>query len=256
MKHITDTCFIIYARLRSERMPFKMLEPFAGTSLIDIALNKILQCPQVIRPNFYLCVHEPELIAKGKQYGVNVFERSRESAEEDSRLPVLMEWWDKLPFTYCVAISAAAPCLRVRTIGSFIDTFRKSDAEGMVSVRPQKTYHWNEAMELVTPWPEGQDLMNTKAVETTYEVVGALFAGRLDTIGEGKWMGSFQQPGDPALFPLPYSDEALDIDTPMDFQISEAYYNTHWRAAVHPAEELVFDLTGEPIIIPPEGLSH
>ena len=53
MKNIKDICFIIQARLSSERVPRKMIKPFAGTSLVDIACKKINQSIQIPNENFY-----------------------------------------------------------------------------------------------------------------------------------------------------------------------------------------------------------
>ena len=224
MKNIDDICFVIYARLDSHRAPNKMLRPFGDSTLIDVALSKIKRCEEIPLSNFYLCVHEPELIYRGNAHGVKVFKRSYESAHEDSKLPVLMEWWDKLPYTYCIIHSACVPFLRHQTIDKFVRAFRESDSEGMFSVVQRNTYYWNKEKQLVTPWPEGEDLMNSKAVEATYEGIGALFAGRLDTIGDGKWMGSFQKPNDPELFVIEDGKEALDIDDEWEFDLCDAYF--------------------------------
>ena len=53
MKDINDVCFIIQARTQSTRVPNKMLRPFAGSSLLEIAINKILQSSLIPKENFY-----------------------------------------------------------------------------------------------------------------------------------------------------------------------------------------------------------
>lgn len=224
MKRFEDIAFIIYARLGSQRVPRKMLRPFANTTLIDLALSQI-QCSKVIpKENFYLCVHEAELIDIGENRGVQIFRRSEASANEDSHLPTLMEWWDKLPFTYCVAISPCHPFLRIETIDTFIKMYQESEYDGMFTVVARKNYFWDTDGKLSTPWPEGEDLLNTKAVGITYEGAHCMWAGRLDTIGSGKWMGSFQKPHDPALYVIEEEREALDIDYEWQFNLCEAYF--------------------------------
>ena len=231
-KNIDDVCFIIYARLGSERAPGKMLRPFAGTTLINLALGKIKRSIMIRMSNFHLCVHEPELIARGRQAGVNVFVRSEASAKEDSHLPTLMEWWDKLPYTYCVAISACHPFLSIETVDKFIRDYINSEHDGMFAVVERRNYYWNKMGNLITPWPRGEDLLNTKAVETTYEAANTMWAGRLDTIGDGKWMGSFQAPNDPALFVIDEEREVLDIDYPWQFDMCESYFNSMKRESL------------------------
>ena len=42
MKNIDDIAFVVQARLNSERVPNKMLKPFAGSNLFGIVLDKLL----------------------------------------------------------------------------------------------------------------------------------------------------------------------------------------------------------------------
>jgi len=76
---------------------------------------------------------------------------------------------------------------------------------------------------LVTPWPEGQTIMNTKAVEPTYEAAHCLYASRRDLIAEHMFMGVFEEPGGISLFDVPEL-EAFDIDEPWQFKVAEKLY--------------------------------
>ena len=40
MKNINDICVVVMARKDSERVPNKMLRPFAGTTLVDLMFSK------------------------------------------------------------------------------------------------------------------------------------------------------------------------------------------------------------------------
>ena len=51
--------------------------------------------------------------------------------------------------------------------------------------------------------------MNTKTIPFTYEAAHCLYAGRMDKIKEGVWMGDFNKPGDIELFPME-EEECLD----------------------------------------------
>jgi CMP-N-acetylneuraminic acid synthetase len=227
VKKIDDVCFVIQARLSSERVPRKMIRSFAGTNLTDIAIKKILKSDQIPKQNFYLSVYEQELIEVGVQNGVDIFHRSEESAlwdgGKEAVLGKMYEWWDRLPYKYCVLISACNPFLSVETIDSFVASYLESESEGMFAVIEKKNYFWNKRFESTTPWPEGEPCMNTKVVEKTYEGAHCLYAGRLDKIGEGIWMGDFNKPGDIELFPIS-EKESLDIDYPWQFDLCEAYY--------------------------------
>lgn len=201
MKQIGEIAVIIQARLGSERTPRKMTRPFAGSSLLDIALPKML-CSAVFYPEqFFLAVHEEELAGIGSRHGVNVFRRSECSARSEGKpLSELYEWWDQLPFTYAVLVNACAPLLRIATVDAFIDHYRTMDGDGLFGVLEKRDYFWNVDGVLLTSSP-----------------------GRMAAIGEGRWMGNLDEPGDIELFPMNHL-EAFDIDYPWQFEAAEALY--------------------------------
>ena len=60
-KKIEDVAIVIQARLGSQRIPRKMIKPFAGTTLIDIFLDKVKRCKSFPLSNFYLSAYEQEI---------------------------------------------------------------------------------------------------------------------------------------------------------------------------------------------------
>ena len=173
MKKIDQVAFIVQARLGSQRVPQKMIRPFAGTTLLDIMLDKLTnKSPIIPNKNVFLSVHEKELKDIGNKYDLNIFHRSEASANsEGTPVTEMYEWWDKLPHEYCVFINACCPFLTVDSIERFTSDYLKSDSSGMFGVVNKKNYYWDEAGAMVTPWPDGQDVMNTKVVGVTKEAV-------------------------------------------------------------------------------------
>ena len=224
MKNIKDICVIVQARLGSERVPAKMLKNFADTTLMDIICKKILKSKSIPKDNFFLSIHEQELLDNASKYNLNVFHRSEKSAKsEGTPLTDMYEWWNKLPFKYCILLNACAPFMKIETIDGFVEAYKNSSSDGLFGIMKKKNYFWNTKGTLVTNWPEGQACMNTKFVETTYEASHCLYAGRMDLIGEGIWMGDFTKPGDIELFPMK-EEECLDIDHQWQFDMCEIIY--------------------------------
>tara|TARA_R110000824_G_scaffold399263_1_gene604506 strand:+ start:18482 stop:19159 length:678 start_codon:yes stop_codon:yes gene_type:complete len=222
MKDISNVCIIIQARLGSQRIPQKMIRPFSGTTLTDIALEKIKECKSFPIQNFYLSAYEPELQDIAKKHGLNIFERSQASANsEGSPMTEMYEWWDKLPFEYCVLVNACAPFLTPATIDSFVRQYLSSGSDGMFGTIEKKNYYWNSNKELLTPLTES--VMNTKTVDPVYEAAHCLYAGRLSKIEQGVWMGDFKIPGDIELFFMK-EQECFDIDYEWQFNLYEALY--------------------------------
>jgi len=212
-KHLEDVCFIVQARLGSMRCPRKMLRDFCGTTLTDIVLDKVLASSLVPREQFYFAVGEPELAAKATSRGLQVFWRSEGSVSAEADIQAIYEWHDKLPYRWWVMINGCQPFLRVETIDAFVRAFLADEtSSGSFGVLRRKDYYWNADHELVTPWPTGQTILNTKAVEATFQAAHSLYAGKMSDIAKDQHMGSFRGPGDPKLFELADELEVWDID--------------------------------------------
>ena len=197
-KDIKDVCFIVQARLGSQRIPSKMIRPFAGTTLVDITIEKILKSKIIPKENFYFSVHEPELVDIGKKHGVNVFQRSRKS------------------------ISACLPLLTVETIDAFVEEYMNCESGGMFAVMAKKQYYWDSDKNMISHWPKEQKLMNTKTMTTTYEAAHCLYASRMDIIKDGYWMDD-QLPPNPELFVVE-EEEVFDVDYEWQFLACETLY--------------------------------
>ena len=225
MKELDSVAILVQARLNSQRVPQKMIRPFADTTLFGLVIDKIILALPRQRENIWVSVNEPELVEIAKSKGVNIFYRSEESANNDNSLQKIYEWHDKLPSNYkhVMLVSGCNPLLTPDTIANFYHQLVKQEEENLFAVIEKKQYYWNKEGSLVTPWPEDQTIMNTKAVETTYEAAHVLYASRLDIIRENKFMGDFQAPGGIKLFPMPEL-EAFDIDYEWQFETGEILY--------------------------------
>ena len=224
MKNINDILFVIQARLNSQRVPQKMIKDFNGTNLFSIAIDKVLDSEVIPKDNFYVSICEDELIDIANDKGVNIYERSYESANNDNSLQKIYEWHDKLPFKYVVKINGCSPLLKTETIDGFVKQFVEQEEENLFGVIETKDYYWNKDGKLVTPWPEDQTIMNTKAVEVTYKAAHTLYASRMDLIKDNMFMGNFQKEGGIKLYPMDEL-ETFDIDYEWQFKLGEILYD-------------------------------
>ena len=215
MKNINDICVIVQARLGSQRVPGKMLRPFNGTTLVDILFDKLKSLKNIPLKNIYFSAYEEELKEVAKKHNINIFNRSKQSANsEGNPLSEIYEWHDKLPFKYVILISACNPLLKIKTIDNFIESFIKSDKEGGFAVFEKKTYYWDKENNPITNWGNSR-IMNTKFVEPIYEAAHCLYASRTDIIKDGFWMDT-NLPPKPELFVMDEL-EAFDIDDEWQF---------------------------------------
>ena len=61
MKRIEDICILVQARLGSQRVPGKMIRPFAGTTLVDVLFEKLNKSTVIPKSNIYFSAYEDEL---------------------------------------------------------------------------------------------------------------------------------------------------------------------------------------------------
>jgi len=81
-KKIEDICFVINARLGSSRLPGKMLKPFAGTSLFELAIDKIISS-KFPQEQLYLSLFDKPLKDIASEKGINIYHRSAQSVLAD-----------------------------------------------------------------------------------------------------------------------------------------------------------------------------
>ena len=222
MKNLERVCFVSQARLGSKRFPRKMILPFAGSSLVEVLCEKIKGSAFIPLDQFYFSAYEDELVEAVERCGVQVFRRSRRSAESEGPIQEILEW-HQLPYDFAVQVSACNPLLTLETIDSFARAYLECDSDGLFGVIAKHNYFWDASGELATAWP-GSNFMDTKAVGVTYEAAHCLYAGRLDRLREGVWMGETPfRKNAPALFPVPEL-EAFDIDFEWQFRVAEALF--------------------------------
>lgn len=213
---------VIQSRLNSQRIPNKMLKPFADTTLVDILLGKLSKLKTISLDQVYFCAYEDELIKIASKYNTNIIKRSEESANEEKDIKILFEWYKKLPTEYLVMVSACNPLLQPETIDKFIQQYSTSNREGAISVYESKNYFWSKEGKMLNKWPEEFTSMNTKYVEPTKVAAHCIYGSRVDIIGEGYWVNK-GLPYEPALITMP-EIEAFDIDEPWQFRVAEQLY--------------------------------
>ena len=218
MKNIKDTCFIIQSRLNSTRIPGKMLKPFGGSTLFEIAIQKLVDSEYIPNDNIFIALYDSELIDIAKTYPVNVFVRDKESVSE-SQLPSVVSSWHSLPFKHFVSINACLPLLSIDTIDSFANYFMRSRHKSLFAVHETKNFYWHNDRERITPDP---GTMNTNLVENTYSAAHALYAGSTDDIANDIYLGDFT-PNYPELFVVE-EKETIDVDYLWQFKQAEILY--------------------------------
>lgn len=220
-KDKSEISVIVQARTSSQRCPRKMVRPFAGSTLIDICLDKLVNS-SIPNENIWVAVNEQELIDIASKYPVNIFQRSETSAaSEGQSVKEIFEWWDKIHGKYVVMVNACLPLLSTNTIESFIKKYAIIPNNGMYAVFEKRNYFWNQNNEIITRLTG--KTMNTKTASVIKEAAHCLYASKLSDIGKDIWMGNFNKKDDIRLYTVPES-EIFDIDYEWQFDVAESLF--------------------------------
>lgn len=219
-KDIKDICFIIQSRLDSKRLPGKMLKPFAGSNLFEIAIKKLIDCSFIPNKNIYLSLYDEKLIKIGRKYPVNIFKRSKQSVSESKDPRTVSEWGWKLPHKYFITINACTPLLTESTIIDFTKHYLNSPNKSLFAVHKKKNFYWDSKGNMITEYPGSLD---SKLVNHTFEAAHCLYAGCKNDLSNNVYLGDFTL-NYPELYVV-HEKETFDIDEPWQFPIAEILYN-------------------------------
>lgn len=224
MKSKDSIAVIVQARLGSQRVPKKMTRPFAGTTLFDIVLNKLINSNNIPIENIFASINETELINIASKYNVNIFNRSVESAKAETDLQLIYEWHDKLDpkYEYVVLVSGCNPLLSIHQIDKFYLNFLESNKSNLFATTLKKTYFWDKDGNMIWDRYVASPIMNTKLVQPLYEAAHCLYASRLSTIKNNNFMVDLTK--EKLNLTVIPELEAFDIDYEWQFKTAELLY--------------------------------
>lgn len=217
MKNIS---VVINARLNSTRVPRKLVRSFAGSSLIEIALGKLNQMD--FFDHRYLAVAESELIDLGREFpNVEILERDLRAVQKGvNPLSVTFAHYLHVPSDYIFVFNPCLPCIKIQTIKKAFDYFQTTNHNSYTAVIPTGDWIFDA---------EGNALTNSDPRNVTTNKNTTFFKGchafhiiNKTFFRDQQILWSFNR-NDPHLVPIP-EDEAVDVDTPMEFELAEKLY--------------------------------
>lgn len=226
------TC-MVNARLASERVPQKMIRPFAGSCLLEIALKKLQQCEFLDRDRLYLGAYDEEIKEVGRKLGVRIYNRSYESTLEPVTMDVIYKYlWD-IDAESVLEINACNPMLEAETISKALKIFIENDYQSLFSVVKRRNFFFDENSKMVNKFLGDEKYLptlETKLVAPLYEAAHCIYIWRAERVKRESIRWSLTK-NDPYLFEIS-PEEAFDIDYPWQFELAEeAYVQRYGRRA-------------------------
>ncbi len=205
-----------FGRTLSERCPNKMLRPFAGTTLTDIALGKL----RTFGSQAFFAGYDEPFREKCLQHAVPFVRRSAHSASIDGPITEILSFLRDVPYTHFLIVNGCQPFLSAPTIRGFLDDCVAGGLAPAFAVVRRKNH-------FITPdhrplnFPLDLKTINSKTVEPVLEFAHALY------FFEGAYFfehGRYWDWQTVRLLEVPDPRELIDIDTEEDFELAEALW--------------------------------
>lgn len=211
---------LVNARTTSSRLPRKLVLPFAGTTLIDIVLEKLSRMD--FFAHRYFGVAEPELRTKAERYpNIEILDRDPAAIKpgyNDHRK--VFAHYELVDSDYIMWLNACHPLISTETLQRAVDQVLASRHNSYTSVIPTTDWIFNA---------EGEPITNTKASMLSSAHSNTFFkvAHAFHVINKEFFLKDYQYwtltRNDPALIEIP-TGESYDVNDMMEFQIAEAAY--------------------------------
>jgi CMP-N-acetylneuraminic acid synthetase len=217
---MTTISVLVNARTQSSRLPRKLLQPFAGTTLIDIALEKLDRMD--FFAHRYLGVAEDELKARaGGLRNIEILERDANAVApgyNDHRK--VYAHYARIESDYIFWLNACHPLIGIDTLRRAHDHVLETGHNSYTSVVPTTDWIFDAAGNPVTN--TRPSMLSTAHSPTFYRVAHAFHVFRKDFFLKD-YVPWTLTPGDPALFEIP-QEESYDVNDQLEFDVAEAAY--------------------------------
>ena len=210
---------IIHARKNSTRCPNKHLRDLSGTTLIDIALDKL---SRLDLDEKYLAVYDKELKDKVID-GVQILHREYESvAPGNCHHSVMYKHLKNVESEFIVNYNPCQPFLKVDNLNHCIRVFKESRMKSMITVKKERNFFWDKIRNPINFVPN--DRLSTTAGPWIYSATHSLvFYEKNYMLSEWELFPNTKDNPFPLI--VDWSEEEfLDVDTETDFEIVKYFH--------------------------------
>ena len=210
---------IIHARKNSTRCPNKHLRDLSGTTLIDIALDKL---SRLDLDEKYLAVYDEELKDKVID-GVQILHREYESvAPGNCHHSVMYKHLKNVESEFIVNYNPCQPFLKVDNLNHCIRVFKESRMKSMITVKKERNFFWDKIRNPINFVPN--DRLSTTAGPWIYSATHSLvFYEKNYMLSEWELFPNTKDNPFPLIVDWS-GEEFLDVDTETDFEIVKYFH--------------------------------
>jgi CMP-N-acetylneuraminic acid synthetase len=217
---MTTISVLVNARTKSSRLPRKLLLPFAGTTLVDLTLEKLDRMD--FFAHRYFGVAEPELRERAVRYrNIEILDRAADAVNpgyNDHRK--VYAHYALVESDYMMWLNPCHPLLSLDTLRRAVDHVLATRHNSYTSVIPTTDWIFDQ---------DGVPITNTQAsmLSTAHSRKYYKVAHAFHVINKAFFLKDYQYwtltRNDPALVEIP-EEESYDVNTPLEFDVAEAAY--------------------------------
>lgn len=212
---------IIHARKDSTRCPNKHLRDLNGTTLIDIALEKL---SRLDLDEKYLAVYDQELKDKVID-GVQILHREYDSvAPGNCHHSIMYKHLNDVKSDFIVNYNPCQPFLDVDKLNHCIRVFKESRMKSMITVKKNRNFFWDMTIGREPVNFKPNDRLSTTAGPWLYEATHSLVFYEKDyMLKEWELFPNTKDNPHPLITKWD-EEEYLDVDTETDFEIVKYFH--------------------------------
>ena len=217
MKNISA---LINARTLSSRLPRKLLLPFNGSTLIDIALEKLDKMD--FFDNRYFAAAEDELLDKARNYkNIKILKRDPISIKPGyGDHQKIYAHYKLIETKYFMWINPCHPLLSIKTIKQAFDQYNENEFNSYTSVIKTQDWIFNNLGEPITN--KTPEMLSSDHSERFYKVAHAFHIINKEFFMKNNQVWTLRR-NDPHLLEIP-EEEAYDVNTKKEFEIAKSAY--------------------------------
>jgi len=243
---------IIHARKDSTRCPNKHLRDIGGTTLIDLAIDKVSRLKNI--EEVYLAAYDQELIdkAEGK---IKILKREYDSvAPGNAHHSIMYRHLKDVKSDFIINFNPCQPFLDVEKLQIIVDWFKSTPLQSAITVKNTRNFYWNKDISPNNFKPN--DRLSTTAGPSLWEATHSLVMYKKKYMLEN-WELFPNLDSNPYPYLVEWSEEELvDVDTELDFSIVKLLYKDKNRHTVESWGKLQDSILKDTLAIDFDGVIH
>jgi N-acylneuraminate cytidylyltransferase len=208
---------VVAVRKGSQRVPNKNIRPFGDSTLLDLKLQTLLKVSNLNE----IIVNSDcdEMLEIGKKYGVNTVKREPYFASSEATNSEFHGHIGKTTDTdYIFLAPVCSPFIGVKKHEEAINQFLNSDCDSLTSTHLVKGHLWLDGKPInydLDNVPNSQNLPNIEMLNYGITIIDKKIMEKNSRVV-----------GTNPKFIILNEYEAIDVNTPLEFQIAELLYKT------------------------------